>query len=109
MLCKSLLADPLDAVLSLADITVVEGYLEHHFIVASLLEIPKQDIDDIESKYTTARQQRCEVLRKWIDMKEYNATFRVLYNVMMKLSQIEAAEEIRRIATDVAAKNTSKS
>ena len=109
MLCKSLLADPLDAALSLADITVVEGYLEHHLIVASLLEIPKQYIDDIESKYTSAQQQRCAVLRKWIDMKEYNATFRVLYNVMMKLSQIEAAEEIRRIATDVAAKNTSKS
>ena len=56
-----------------------------------------QDIEDIEDKYRAPAQQREAVLRKWIKKNGSEASYRVLYDALMKLNERGAAEQILKL------------
>ena len=67
-------------------------------IVADLLEIPPAEIGDIEVFHRAPADQREAILRRWINKKGNAATFRVLYDVLMRLDERGSAERILGIS-----------
>ena len=59
------------------------------------LGIGAGEISDIESEYQTPQERKEAVLTRWIMMEE--ATYRKLYDVLIKLNQREADEKISEI------------
>ena len=89
--------DPLDAPIRLADMAKVAGNLPQHMIVAALLEIPQEEINDIENKYDVPALQRDAVLRRWVNKKGEAATYKVLYDALIKVDEEGAAGRILKI------------
>ena len=89
--------DPLDAPIRLVDMDKVAGSLPQHLIVAALLEIPQEVINDIENDYHVRSDQREAVLRRWVNKKGKAATYKVLYDALIKVDEKGAAERILEI------------
>ena len=67
-------------------------------IVAHMVGILQEEINDIENTYHVPAQQREAVLRKWINKNGGAATYKVLYDVLMELGERGAAERMLDIA-----------
>ena len=77
---------------------MVSGHLSHHVIVAGELGIPPAEIDDIEGRYCANTERREAVLRRWINKEGNAATYRALYDVLMRLHEKGSAEKILDIS-----------
>ena len=92
--------DSLDAPIRPADIAKIAGNLPQPMVVAGLLKIPQEEINDIEGLYHVVAQQREAVLRKWINKIGTAATYRVLYDTLITLDERGSAEKISSICSD---------
>ena len=66
--------------------------------VGKYLGMGGEDIGDIEQNHLSDAERRKAVTRQWIHKRGNKATYRVLYDVLIKLGEQGAADHLKSIA-----------
>ena len=64
---------------------------------ATLLKLSEMDLEDIDTDEKTIQDKRYRTLQKWKAKYSFEATYRVLVDVFLKLGRADLAEEVCKL------------
>ena len=81
-------------------IAKIATFLPRWKVVAKLLGLERQSIEDIEDQYpNSSNDQRSEALMMWVRLKGHQATYQNIYDTLYRLEEMDAANKVKNLVT----------
>ena len=87
----------MDRQCSVEHIVKIAEFLPRWKNVGRLLGFSEQQLNDLTAQYADPAELRGEMLAKWVAISGPGATYRKLYDTLVKLDEGGAAEKVRRL------------
>ena len=93
-------ADELNKPCSDEHITSISLFLTNWQTVVPLLGLNETDEENVEEEGNNTQNKRYKMLRRWKDKNLFEATYRVLVDVFLKLGKANLAGEVCKLLVD---------